>query len=159
MMPQVQTACSGASLIARVVLAMLSAPGSRSLPMDRFRKAAIARGALPVWTVEASSAITTSLTWRLEFSIPPVSAHVSSQVSGAGLVGIEAGDDVDRLPGPPLAALLAAPVDAQGRPRFRKGDPAQVRRDGHGLDRAGLPPPARSRRRCAPRAPALTAGP
>jgi len=69
-MPQIQTACSGASRIARVVLAMLSAPSSRSLPMARFRRAAIARGALPVWTVEASSANTTSLTWWLEFSIP-----------------------------------------------------------------------------------------
>lgn len=59
----------------------------------------------------------------------------------AGVVGIEAGDGVDRLPGVPLAALLAAPVDAQGRPGFREGDPAEVRRNGHGLDRAGLPPP------------------
>lgn len=50
-MPQIQTACSGASRIARVVLAVLSAPGGRSLPMAGFRKAAIARGALPVWTV------------------------------------------------------------------------------------------------------------
>lgn len=32
-MPQIQTACSGASWIARVVSAMLSAPSSRSLPM------------------------------------------------------------------------------------------------------------------------------
>jgi hypothetical protein len=31
-MPQIQTACSGASRIARVVLAMLPAPSSRSLP-------------------------------------------------------------------------------------------------------------------------------
>jgi hypothetical protein len=38
--------------------------------MARFRRAAIVRGALPVWTVEASSANTTSLTWWLEFSIP-----------------------------------------------------------------------------------------
>jgi hypothetical protein len=68
-MPQIQRACSGASRIARVVLAMLSVPSRRSLPMARFRKAAITRGALPVWTVEASSAKTTSLTWWLAFSI------------------------------------------------------------------------------------------
>lgn len=51
-MPQIRMACSGASRIARVVLAMLSAPSSRSLPMAGFRRAAIARGALPVWTTE-----------------------------------------------------------------------------------------------------------
>src|SRR5262245_1421931 len=71
----------------------------------------------------------------------PVPAYVSAQVGRAGLVCVEAGDGVDRLPGLPLAALLAAPVDTQGQPCFGEGDPAQVRRDGHGLDRAGLPPP------------------
>jgi hypothetical protein len=40
----------------------MSAPSSRSLLMAGFRKAAIARGALPVWTVKAPSTHTTSLT-------------------------------------------------------------------------------------------------
>ncbi|NJP46843.1 transposase [Streptomyces sp. PRB2-1] len=40
----------------------------RSLPMAGFRNEAIARGALPVWTVKESSAKTTSRTWWLEFS-------------------------------------------------------------------------------------------
>lgn len=60
-LPQIQAGCSGSSRIAQVVLAMLSAPSSRSLPMVSFAKRpSAACGALPVRTVEASSANTTS---------------------------------------------------------------------------------------------------
>ena len=37
--------------MARVVLAMLSAPRSLRVPMARLRRAAMARGAVPVWMV------------------------------------------------------------------------------------------------------------
>ncbi len=127
---QIQTVCSGSSRIARVVLAMLSAPSSRSLPMARFRKAAIARGALPDGGgLLGEHHISDTVAGIFD---SPVLAHVSAQYSRAGLVGIEAGDGVDRLPDLTLAALLAAPVDAQCQPRFRESDPSQVRRDGHG---------------------------
>ena len=49
---------------------MLSAPSSRNLPMARFRRAAIARGALPVWTVEASSTCLRPNTARQTISTP-----------------------------------------------------------------------------------------
>lgn len=87
-----------------MVFAMLSAPSSRSLPMVGFREAAIARGALPVWTVEASSADTTSGRGDWKFRFPSARARIR-QVSGAGLIDIEAGDGVDRRSGLPSAGL------------------------------------------------------
>ncbi|MFD8220492.1 transposase [Streptomyces sp. NPDC059697] len=55
-MPRMGSARRGSSRMAGVVLAMLSAPRVFSTPMARLRKVAMARGAVPVWTVEASSA-------------------------------------------------------------------------------------------------------
>ncbi len=55
-MPRSGRARSGWSRIARVVLAMLTAPRVLSRPMARLRKVAMARGAVLVWRVEASSA-------------------------------------------------------------------------------------------------------
>jgi hypothetical protein len=67
-MPKIRAARSGSSRMARVVLAMLSAPSSRRAPMARLRSAAMARGALPVCTVEASSSKVRSRTWWPAFS-------------------------------------------------------------------------------------------
>jgi ornithine cyclodeaminase/alanine dehydrogenase-like protein (mu-crystallin family) len=69
LMPGIGRARSGSVAIALVVLAMLVAPRILRTPMARFLKAAVARGADPAWTVEASSPKVTSLMWWLEFSI------------------------------------------------------------------------------------------
>lgn len=115
-MPRMGSARWGSSRIARVVLAMLSAPRVFSTPMARLRRVARARGAVPAWTVEASSAKVTSLMWCEEF----------------------AGDGVDTLTGLALAGGLAAAVDADGQAGVGKGDSAEFVGDTAGLDRAGL---------------------
>lgn len=48
---------------------MLSHPARRSAPMARFHREAIARGALLVRALEASSPNVTCLTWCSRFSI------------------------------------------------------------------------------------------
>lgn len=49
--------------LCRRAAAMLVAPASRRVPMARLRQVAIARGALPVRSCEASSANVVSLTF------------------------------------------------------------------------------------------------
>lgn len=127
MTPQIQTSCSDASRITGVVLAMLSAASSRSLPMARFRRAAIARGALPVWAEEASSANTTIADMVAGIFDSPAPSDVSAQVGRAGLVGVEA---VTHRPSPGSAAYhspggaggCAGPAGLRGR-RCRPGSP------------------------------------
>ena len=74
--------------------------------MARLRKVAMARGAVPAWTVEASSAKVTSRMWCEEFSIPQCPRIAAARSAGPALVGVEAGDGVDALAG--LAAGRSA---------------------------------------------------
>lgn len=62
-MPRMGRARSGWSRMARVVFAMLVAPRVLRAPIARLRRVAMARGALPAWTVEVSSAKVRSRMW------------------------------------------------------------------------------------------------
>ena len=79
-MPRMGSARWGSSRIARVVLVMLSAPRVVSTPMVRLRRVAMARGAVPAWTVEASSAKVASLMWCEEFSTPEPKTSTAAAV-------------------------------------------------------------------------------
>jgi hypothetical protein len=71
--------------------------------MARLRRQAMARGAVPVRTLQASSAKVTSRMW-CSASIPPVPPDPVGQAGGAGLGGGEAGDRVHRHGAPAAAA-------------------------------------------------------
>lgn len=62
-------------------------------------KGAHARGAVPAWTVEVSSAKVTIPDVVRGVLPSPVPADRGGQVGRAGLVGVEAGDGVDTLTG------------------------------------------------------------
>ncbi len=82
-MPRIGRARAGSSLIALVVLAMLVAPRIFRVPVARFLKVAMARGAVPVWTVEASSRKVTSRMWWEEFSMLHSPRMSVARVSGS----------------------------------------------------------------------------
>ena len=78
--------------------AMFVVPARRRAPMARLRQVAMARGALPVRSWEASSAKVVSRTW-CRASICPVSRIRAASWAGVGLLGGQAGDRVDGLDG------------------------------------------------------------
>jgi hypothetical protein len=120
----------------RRAAAMLRWRWARRMPMARLRRLAMARGALPVRTWEASSGEggVADVVQRLD---APVPAYVVGEVGGAGLGGGEAGDRVDRHGPPPSVVQEPDPAgDAD-----RLGGVGEVQAsDGGDLEPAELDP-------------------
>ncbi len=110
---------------------MLVTPASFRTPMAKFRQVAMARGALPLRSWEASSAKVVSRTW-CGASIFQWS-RMRFELGGRGFLGGQAGDGVDGLDGGPAGfAVGAASLDLD---RLAGSGEEQVL-DGGGLNAA-----------------------
>jgi hypothetical protein len=113
---------------------MFFTPAVRRAPMARLRQVAIARGALPVRSWEASSAKVVSRMW-CRASIFQYVADEFGELGRACLLGGQAGDGVDRLDGGLAGLAVGAPaLDLDGL----AGSWEEEAVDGGGLDPADL---------------------